>query len=98
MVTNSYTEAITGGSSGTPDFGIDLRISSDDQYHSSDEVQFKLGDISGDSIYWEGTEAGDSVLIDLPGEFNDKTEVCKFTRQVVEQYILNAKTPIISVI
>ena len=88
-MTNSYTEAITGGSSGTPDFGIDLRISSDDQYQSSDEVQFKLGDTSGDSVYWEGIEAGDSVLIDIPGEFNDKTEVYKFTRQVFEQHTLN---------
>ena len=67
-MTNLHTEAITGGSSSTPDFSIDLRVSADDQYAGGDPVQFNrtASADSADSLYWDGIEAGDSVVIDIP--------------------------------
>ena len=68
-----YTKALTGGSSGSPDFDIELRVSSDNSYSDSDPVEFKLVDTGG-SAYWDGIEAADSVVINVQGNrFNSDT-------------------------
>ena len=67
IVTNLYTKALTGGSSGSPDFDIELRVSSDNSFSDDDPVEFELVDTGG-SAYRDGIEAADSVVINIQGK------------------------------
>ena len=67
VVTNLYTKPLTGGSSGSPDFDIELRVSSDNSFSDNDPVEFELVDTGG-SAYWDGIEAADSVVINIQGK------------------------------
>ena len=67
VVTNLYTKALTGGSSGSPDFDIELRVSSDNSFNNDDPVEFELVDAGG-CAYWDGIEAADSVVVDIQGK------------------------------